>query len=294
MTEPPRHDVPEPTQPFGAGYPAYPAYAGQSPFGPADAGQSPFGPAGAGQSPHGPAPAAPWSSAPAYPGPSPDAGYQNPTPPPPTQPIPAYPAYGYDYATGLYGAAPPPAGPPQQPPNKSRRWLWVVAGLSVLLAIGLVIALVIVNSNKQETVVAPLTPTSTAPSRPPSTTRTPTPQFPLPLPRIPGIPGFPAPSNSPPPSGSTPATGTDTVVYEVNGDGRAINITYIDNGNLLQTEFNVMLPWRREVSLPTPAADSASVTVINFGHSVTCTVTVNGAVIRQRSGTGLTTCSASA
>ena len=48
------------------------------------------------------------------------------------------------------------------------------------------------------------------------------------------------------------------MVYEVTGTGRAINITYVDTGSLLQTEFNVVLPWRKEVELPSPAEDSAS------------------------------------
>ena len=43
------------------------------------------------------------------------------------------------------------------------------------------------------------------------------------------------------------------MVYNVTGDGRAINITYVDNGGLLQTEFNVLLPWSKEVQLAEPA-----------------------------------------
>ena len=82
------------------------------------------------------------------------------------------------------------------------------------------------------------------------------------------------------------------MTYEVTGDGRAINITYVDTGSVLQTEFNVMLPWSKEVELPEPAEDSASVTVINVGREVTCTVTVNGLSVQQRTGSGLTICSA--
>ena len=37
------------------------------------------------------------------------------------------------------------------------------------------------------------------------------------------------------------------------GEGRAINITYVDNGGIMQTEFNVALPWSKEVSLSAPA-----------------------------------------
>ena len=104
-------------------------------------------------------------------------------------------------------------------------------------------------------------------------------------------PIVPAPTTAPPTESATPGA-TETVVYEVTGDGRAINITYVDTGSLLQTEFNVMLPWSKEVELPDPAEESASVTVINVGREVTCTVTVNGAVVQQRTGSGLTICSA--
>ena len=63
------------------------------------------------------------------------------------------------------------------------------------------------------------------------------------------------------------------MTYDVTGDGRAINITYVDTGGVLQTEFNVMLPWSKEVELPEPAEQSASVTIINVGREVTCTIT---------------------
>jgi hypothetical protein len=50
------------------------------------------------------------------------------------------------------------------------------------------------------------------------------------------------------------------------------------------------LPWTREVSLTAPASSAASVTVLNVGREITCTVTVNGAQVRERTGTGLTIC----
>jgi hypothetical protein len=89
-------------------------------------------------------------------------------------------------------------------------------------------------------------------------------------------------------------TGTETVVYSVSGEGRAINITYVDTGGVMQTEFNVALPWSKEVSLPAPAKGSASVAVVNVGRDVTCSVSVDGTKIRQRSGRGLTICTGAA
>jgi hypothetical protein len=55
-------------------------------------------------------------------------------------------------------------------------------------------------------------------------------------------------------------------------------------------EFNVVLPWTRQVSLSAPASNAASVTVLNVGREVTCSVSVDGAQVRERTGTGLTIC----
>ena len=197
-----------------------------------------------------------------------------------------------------YPAAPPP---PPQPP-KSPRWLWIAATAAVLLVAGLVLALVIVSGNSREsTVVAPPQTTSSPMTRPPATTTTRTPPpsatMPAPLP-IPTISEQPTesmgPTDSMEPSDSeipAPApAGTDSVLYSVNGEGRAINITYVDSGGIMQTEFNVALPWSKQVSLAAPARNSASVAVVNVGRDVTCTVSVNGAQVRQRTGQGLTIC----
>jgi Mycobacterium membrane protein len=253
MTDSSRRDGPEPTQPLGNSYPGYsdPAYASQAPYGPT---------------------------------------YQAPPAPAPTERLPAYSPYGYDpYATGQYGPPYPPGEPPQQPPEgpKSPRWLWIVAAVAVLTVIGLVIALVIVNSSRQDVVVAPPPsmpePGTTSPA-PPTTTRPTIPVFPLPT-----LPNTPSTTS---PTGPATPGATETVVYDVSGDGRAINITYVDTGGVLQTEFNVMLPWSKQVELAEPAQDSASVSIINVGREVSCSITVNGVQVQQRTGAGLTICTA--
>jgi Mycobacterium membrane protein len=245
MTDSPRSGSPyDPTDPYGNPYPAY--------SDPAYAGTSPYGPTYGAPPPSGPAP---------------------------TEQLPPY-------WTQVYGQVPPgmpPQEPPPEPP-KTPRWLWVAAGLVVLVVAGLVAALIITNtSSSRQTVVAPIPalpePNTTTRTSPPTTTTSPTPMFPLPIPTLPT------------PTESTTPGETEPVVYDVSGSGRAINITYVDTGSVMQTEFNVVLPWHKEVSLPKPASESASVTVINIGRDITCTVTVGGVQVRQRTGTGLTICS---
>ncbi|MET0703012.1 MAG: MmpS family transport accessory protein [Mycobacterium sp.] len=198
--------------------------------------------------------------------------------PNPTEALPPYWTQTNQYPQPGAQPGEPPPGPPKSP-----RWLWIVAALAVLLVIGLVVALVIANgSSKQDTMVEPLPPmpepSSTAA---PSTTRTPTTTT-TPSSTV-AVPPVPTPRTSE--SGAT-----ETVNYTVSGQGRAISITYVDAGGVLQTEFNVVLPWSREVSLSSPASAAASVTVLNVGREVTCSISVDGAQVRQRSGAGLTIC----
>ena len=178
------------------------------------------------------------------------------------------------------GGPPKDEGPTDGPP-RSPRWLWFLAGAAVLLVIGLVVALVIANGSlKQQTAIEPLPPvpsTTVAPPttrRPPRTTTTAPPGTTTP----PGVPNTPG--------------AMQTVVYTVNGEGRAISVMYMDAGDMIQTEFNVALPWTKQVSLSTAAKAPASVTVVNIGHEITCSVTVAGVQVRQRTGQGLTICDA--
>jgi heme/copper-type cytochrome/quinol oxidase subunit 2 len=164
----------------------------------------------------------------------------------------------------------------------------LAAAAAILLVVGLVIALVIVESSaNKQTVVAPLPAVPTASPSPSTTTTTTRPLIPIPVLPLPTTPTT-APSTT---TGPTTPGETEPVVYEVTGNGRAINITYVDSGNMMQTEFNVMLPWRKQVDLPKPATDSASVTVINVGRNITCSITISGVQVRQRTGAGLTICS---
>jgi hypothetical protein len=230
---------------------------------------------------------------PAYPG-SPygqQPQYQAPAVPRPTEQLPAYSPYGHDpYATGQYGPPNPPGGIPPEPPTPggpNRRWLWVLAGLALLIVMGLVIGLVIVNSSQQNTVVAPpqtpIEPTMIAPPTPTTTSRTPTTTRTT----------APSPTTPPsvvPPTDQTDPAATHTVVYSVAGEGRAISILYLDSGGVLQTEFNVLLPWTKQVQLTGHANSMASVSIVNVGRELTCSITIDGAETEQNTGTGLTLC----
>ena len=159
--------------------------------------------------------------------------------------------------------------------------MWIAAAAAVLLVVGLVIALIIANGTmKTQTAVEPLPPMPSSAS-PMPTTRTHTPS------------AAPAPSTTPGETTEPSEPGAmQPVVYNVTGEGRAISITYLDTGGMIQTEFNVSLPWSKEVSLAKSATRPANVTIVNIGHTITCSVTVAGLQVRQRTGAGITICDA--
>lgn len=214
-----------------------------------------------------------YSSQPTYPPPYySDASY-DPNSANPTDRLPQYWRQGQ----------PPPNQPPQEPePGKPRtpRWLWIAAAAAVVLVAALVVALVIANGTARRQTAVPA-----LPSTPSSRTA------------IPAVPHSPSQSAQAPepattgPSQSTDPSAMQTVTYNVMGDGRAISITYVDTDGMMQTEFNVALPWTKEVSLSESGSKTPTVTIVNIGHDVTCTVTVDGLEISHRSGAGLTICS---
>jgi hypothetical protein len=206
-------------------------------------------------------------SPPYYPGSSPSANATHPT-----DRLPQYWPQGQ----------PPPDQPTEEPSPgrpKAPRWLWIAAAAAVLLVAALVIALVIANGTARKQTAVPALPSSSNP--------------------VPTTPTSPSPSagTSPPTStGSSPpskASAMQTVDYNVTGEGRAISITYVDDDGMMQTEFNVVLPWSKEVSLPESGSRQPNITVINIGHDVTCSVTVDGVEVNERTGAGLTVCTGS-
>ncbi|ORW32371.1 hypothetical protein [Mycobacterium palustre] len=250
-----------------AGQPGQPSQQYSPPVDPAYADQAPYAPSYGGYAPQ-------WAS-----------GFTDVNT---TRELPAYwqqglPASGEPPAEGV---APPPGGP------RSPRWLWIGAAAAVLVIVALVMALILANEAiKNQTAVPPLpampetaSPTLTTPTAPPSTrTRT------LPLPPL--IPE-PVPPSSGVPTETTSPGAMQDVVYTVTGDGRALSIMYIGTGDVVQTEFNVALPWTKQVSLSKSAAHPANVTIVNFGNNVTCSVTIGGVQVIQRVGMGLTVCDA--
>jgi Mycobacterium membrane protein len=179
------------------------------------------------------------------------------------------------------GLAPPPPGGPRSP-----RWLWIGAGAAALLVVALVVALILANhAIKTQTAVPPL------PAMPEPSTETPTPSTRTSPPSHTLRP-LPPPSESLEPTETTGPAILQDVVYNVTGDGRALSIMYIGTGDVIQTEFNVALPWSKEVTLSKSAIHPATITVVNFGHNVTCSITVAGVQVSQRDGVGLTICDA--
>jgi len=210
-----------------------------------------------------------------------------PSNPSATEPLPQYwtqTTYPQPGPARFLGEEPP------EPPRGPRPWLWAGAGFAIAVVLGMVVWLIFVNTNpSRQATSIPAMPQSTTSRTPTSTTTSSTgPMFPFPIP----LPTLTLPSTTAPPS-SNPSGETEPVAYDVTGQGRAINITYIDTGGVMQTEFNVLLPWHKDVNLSKPARDSASVTVINVGRDITCKISIGGVQVQQRTGAVLTVCSPS-
>jgi hypothetical protein len=226
-------------------------------------------------------------SDPAYAGSTPyGPGYTPASIPPnpaPTEPLPQYWTQTYPQT----GPAPAFGDQPPQPPRGPRPWLWAAAGFAFAIVIGMVVWLVFANTNPstQQTSIPAMPQSGTTTRTPtPTTTRSSTPTLlPFPLPSLP-IPTAPTTSTS------TNPGETEPVVYEVTGQGRAINITYTDTGGVMQTEFNVPLPWHKEANLSKPAKKSAYITVLNAGRDVTCKISIDGVQVQENTGTLLTVC----
>jgi hypothetical protein len=206
---------------------------------------------------------------PYYPGSSPDPNSANPT-----DKLPQY---------WLQGQPPPDQTTPESTPGrpKAPRWLWIAAGAALVLVTALVIALVIANGTAgRQTAVPALPAIPSSQNAAPTTSTSPSPS---------------ASASGPTTETSQPgdAGAMQTVSYNVSGEGRAISITYVDNDGMMQTEFNVALPWSKDVSLPSSGSRTPNVTIVNIGHDVTCSVTVDGVEINQRTGAGLTVCNGS-
>lgn len=196
---------------------------------------------------------------------------------PPNYQYPAYGGQGAGHGSGYGGPTqPPPTGSePPPPPPKSPKWLWLAAGAAVLLVAGLVVALFVVNgSSDKATAGSKVSTASEGPGSRHTTTRTTTKK--------------PTSSSEPTTSTSSEPGTQDSVTYEVTGTGKAISIVYTESEGEVETEFNVELPWTKEVSLS--SSTPATLTVANMGDEITCTITVNGEQVSQRTGKMLTVC----
>ena len=209
----------------------------------------------------------------------------------PSYPPPYYPGSSHDLNSAnptdklpqywLQGE-PLPDQPPHDPePEKPKapRWLWIAAATVSRAGDRVAHRAGDRQRHGQKQTAVPALPS--------------TPSSPRPVPVVPHSPSHSA--RAPEPATTEPSQPADpgsmqTVVYNVSGDGRAISITYVDNDGMMQTEFNVGLPWSKEVSLPESGSKTPNVTIVNIGHDVTCSLTIDGVEINQRSGVGLTIC----
>lgn len=217
------------------------------------------------------------------------SGWEGANSEPPTYQYPG-PAYGgqdrgygsgYQSPPGAPYGAPPSAGgePPAPTPPKSPKWLWLLAGVAVLLVVGLVAALFLADGSSDKTATG--TTASAAPSgragstssRAPTTSKKSSSE--------------PSSTSTSPSESSEPGT-DETVAYSVTGTGKAISIVYTESDGVVQTAFNVELPWSKEVTLS--SSTPATLTIATLGDEVTCTITVNGEQVSQRTGSVLTVC----
>ncbi len=181
----------------------------------------------------------------------------------------------------LSSGEPPEDGSSGPGRSKPPRWLWIAAGAAVLLVLALVIALVIANGTAKKGTAVPPLPAMPGSKTTPSTSTSHSPSAP------PTASSSAAPSTS---AQTTSAAASETVAYTVTGEGRAISISYIDDDGIRQIEFNVALPWSKSVTVPKSASQQPNVTIVNIGHDVTCSVTVDGLQGPQHTGVGLTMC----
>jgi hypothetical protein len=172
--------------------------------------------------------------------------------------------------SGAPSGAPQSFGPPQQqwmpqppvppqPPRKKRhrmRWIGLVAGLVIVL----IIVIAAANSGGGTTTphaAAPTTPAAAAPL---------------------------ATSAAAPPA----APAGHTVVYAVTGTAKHASLTYTTDGaTSTAQEQSAPVPWTKTITVPDNVINVYQLMAQNTGSgTVTCTITVDGAVAKTVTATG--------
>lgn len=177
----------------------------------------------------------------------------------------------YPPAPGSPAGFPPPAQPPASTPKKRRKWPWVAGGIVLLL----VIIGVATDGGTQ--------PTGAPAGNDPASAA-----------------GAPAGNPTSAPAQQQPAAEAEhhTVVYKVNGSGKAGLISYTTDGMTSSNqETNVKLPWTKTITLPTDQALQL-VQVMAQGSSesskVDVEIDVDGKVVKTAQATGYGIASANA
>lgn len=155
---------------------------------------------------------------------------------------------------------------PSYPPRRRTLWPWILLGV-VLLAIGGCVAVVSVAGKEAGQAIDSAA--SSLETSPPT------------APRLPG-----ELTTSPPATSESPLGQAKNVVYEIISDSPALSsVTYFDEKSERKQETAVSAPWTRTIAAKSTFA-MIGVGAQTEGTSVTCRITVDGAVAAERTATG--------
>lgn len=225
--------------------------------------------------------------------PGPGGGYE------PTAALPGQPGYGggSGYGQGGYGSGGPGQGygqggygpggygPTPGPPQRGGPPGWVYAAVAAVLVVGIVavVAVLVGRSDEPSTAVASATSTSaTSPASTSTSTSTS---------RAPTSTRESSPTRTTSPrtttAGGLPTAGAGAAVrYEVTGTATDVSLVYSDAAGQVQTVEQQALPFTLDFTT-TSSLGFTSLTATGSDGTLSCKVTVDGAVVAEESDDGI-------